>query len=132
MTTATNPSDNCDHNSQLHGYNTVIEEDLPRMIPFEMIGEKLADYVGNNTLYGQQYHEIDTLRYGVNSNYKQPNPETTSFRYEKLYHRLKNTPEMVLHHCIWQTYDIDVWYISINDSLIPVTGNIHKHITSKR
>lgn len=113
-------------------HDSAIDTIMPLSIPFEMIGDILSNYAKNNLRYGRQYHVVDTLRYGINSENKQPNPNSTTFRYQKLREKSRKESKIILHHCIWKTFDIDIWYISVNDSLRPITGNIHRHALNKK
>lgn len=98
---------------------------------FPLLGDSIKNYRINNKLFGKQRHEIDTLRYGVNQVPKYPNPNFSGAEYSELTRLLEDVPEIVLHHCIWSTYTIDIWVAEQGDSTIFLCGNVHKALCDK-
>ena len=99
----------------------------PHYVTYPAIGPNLYDYQLNTLKYGKPQEETAIVKYGINDDWW-PNPNIEPLRYTEITEMLVDEPEAILHHCIWETYSIEAWYIKRGDSLIPISGNLHKSI----
>lgn len=93
--------------------------------PFPILADSLTDFDINNLKYGQQFMSTDTLIFGENMPNCHPESQIGS-KYSEVKKIFKSCPQVILIHCIWQTYETECWYIELPDTLIPIQGQLRK------
>lgn len=107
---------------------TIVHDSFPDYYkPFPVLGRQIVDIRENNKTYGVQRHDSMIVRYGINEDdIFYPNPEIEPENYLEVTKILKNVPTAKVHHYMWDTYNIDVWYVKVDGKLIPLKGVIYR------
>lgn len=107
---------------------TIIHDSFPDYYkPFPVLGRQIVDIRENNKKYSIHQHDSMTVRYGLNDDpIEYPNPDIEPEKYLQVTEILKKVPMAKVHHYIWDTYNIDVWYVKVDGKLIPLKGVIYR------